>query len=181
MQPGAASAAGRDGKGKSMKHSDGFTLLEALIVAGITVLLLAIAVPAVARAADSADSAVCRAGRKTLKAMTAAASVSSGIDWTNYHGTGRAWTSEEILSYLKKHGAEKIKCPCGGTITVFRINKSSVIFRCSKHGGDEDTPVTNSAVFLGNFPTRFKRQSGCFCPAADFFAFRARFRLSPAA
>lgn len=140
-----------------MKHSRGFTLLESLLTAGTAALLVALALPAMVRVTESSDAAVCRARRKALQAMTAAAAVSDGIDWSNYRGTERTWTSAEIFSYLKAHGAGSIQCPCGATISAFRVVGSSVVFRCSRHGGEEDVPVSNSAVLLGHIPAGLLR------------------------
>ena len=105
--------------------SQGFTLIEMLIVVAIIAVLVAIAIPVFANQVDSAKAATCAANRRGYYAELSIAYLEGGTD-----------SMEQV-------DGSKYTCPSGGTISWEQDATTGVIsVNCSVHGQADATAST---------------------------------------
>ena len=100
------------------KKSDGFTLIELIVVIAVLGTLAAVAVPRLAGFRSKAEESLCNANVKTVERMYSAFLVENDIDH-----------EENIFNHFVLDNFDEV-CPAGGVIS-FEDGK----VKCSVHGG----------------------------------------------
>jgi prepilin-type N-terminal cleavage/methylation domain-containing protein len=104
------------------KKSDGFTLIELIVVIAILGILVAVAVPRVAGFRSMAEESVCATNRKTVERLYTAFLIENDIDHM-----------DSVFNQFVNENFDGI-CPAGGAISY-----DGGIVKCSVHeDGSED-------------------------------------------
>ncbi|WP_207706862.1 prepilin-type N-terminal cleavage/methylation domain-containing protein [Alkaliphilus pronyensis] len=103
------------------KKSDGFTLIELIVVIAILGIIAAIAVPRLGGFRSKAEESVCAANRKTVERMYSAFLVENDIDH-----------EDSIFNQFLIDNFNQI-CPTGG-VTSYEGGK----VKCSAHGSESE-------------------------------------------
>ena len=116
----------------SKRRSDGFTLMEMLIVVAIIIILLAIGIPAVNSSLEKSKLAACRSNRRSLLSVA----------YSDYLVESYDSPEEAFDDIYNDEDEKKYVCPNGGTFTWVDDSDGKSHLSCSYHDGrgGGDTP-----------------------------------------
>ncbi|WP_051531158.1 type II secretion system protein [Clostridiisalibacter paucivorans] len=109
------------------KKSEGFTLVELVVVIAIMGILAVVAIPRLAGFRNKAEESVCAANRKTVERMYSAYLIENDMDH-----------SDSIFNQFLIDNFDEI-CPSGGVIT-YKDGK----VKCNVHVDEEESPEEGS-------------------------------------